>query len=79
MEQKFDENTIYRNLKPSDLEGRDRIFEDCKFINCDLSYANLSRITFINCEMDTCNLSLIKITDAGFQSVDFKDCKITGV
>lgn len=79
MEQKFDENTIYRNIKASDLEGHDRTFEDCKFINCDLSYANLSHITFINCEMDTCNLSLIKITDTGFQNVDFKDCKITGV
>jgi fluoroquinolone resistance protein len=79
MEQKFDENTIYRNIKPADLQGQDRIFEDCQFINCDLSYANLSHFTFINCVMDTCNLSLIKITDTGFQSVDFKDCKITGV
>jgi uncharacterized protein YjbI with pentapeptide repeats len=79
MEQKFDENTIYRNIKPADLEGHERTFEDCQFINCDLSYANLSHITFINCVMDTCNLSLIKITDTGFQHVDFKDCKITGV
>lgn len=79
MNQKFDEDTIYRNIKPSDLEGQERTFEDCKFINCDLSYANLSHITFINCVIDTCNLSLIKITDTGFQDVDFKDCKITGV
>jgi fluoroquinolone resistance protein len=79
MEQKFDEGTIYKNIKPEDLEGRDRTFEDCTFIKCDLSYANLSHITFINCVMDTCNLSLVKLTDAGLQNVDFRDCKITGV
>jgi fluoroquinolone resistance protein len=79
MEQKFDEDTVYRNLKPADLEGHDRQFEDCQFISCDFSYADLSHITFINCVMDTCNLSLIKVTNTGFQNVDFKDCKITGV
>jgi fluoroquinolone resistance protein len=79
MEQKFDENTTYKNIKAADLAGHERIFEDCQFINCDLSYANLSHFTFINCVMDTCNLSLVKITDTGLQSVDFKDCKITGV
>ncbi|HTE00261.1 MAG TPA: pentapeptide repeat-containing protein [Mucilaginibacter sp.] len=79
MEQKFEEGTIYKNIKAADLEGHDRTFEDCTFIKCDLSYANLSHITFINCVMDTCNLSLIKITDTGLQNVDFKDCKITGV
>lgn len=79
MEQKFDENTIYRNLKPTDLDGQDRIFENCQFISCDLSYADLSHFTFINCVMDNCNLSLIKITNTGLQHIDFKNCKITGV
>ncbi len=79
MEQKFNENTVYRNIKSSDIEGSECTFEECKFINCDFSYANLSHITFINCMMDTCNLSLIKVTETGLQSVDFRDCKITGV
>jgi len=79
MEQKFEENTIYRNIKPEDIEGSERTFEDCQFINCDLSYANLSHITFINCVMDSCNLSLVKVTQTGLQGINFKDCKITGV
>jgi fluoroquinolone resistance protein len=79
MERKFEGDTIYRNIKATDLAGHDRIFEDCEFINCDWSYADLSHITFINCVMDTCNLSLIKLTQTGLQNVDFKDCKITGV
>lgn len=79
MEQQFDEGTIYKNIKAADLEGHDRTFEDCKFINCDLSYADLSHITFVNCIMDACNLSLIKITATGLQDVNFKYCKITGV
>jgi uncharacterized protein YjbI with pentapeptide repeats len=79
MEQKFEENTIYKNIKASDIEGSERTFEDCQFINCDLSYANLSHITFINCTIDSCNLSLIKVLETGLQGVVFKDCKITGV
>lgn len=79
MEQKFEEGTVYREIKAEDLQGFDRIFEDCKFIKCDLSYADLSHITFINCTFDTCNLSLIKLTNTGLQGVNFKDCKITGV
>src|ERR1700712_2551888 len=79
MEQKFEGDTIYRNIKAADLAGHDRTFEDCEFINCDLSYADLSHITFINCVMDTCNLSLVKLTQTGLQNVDFKDCKIAGV
>jgi fluoroquinolone resistance protein len=79
MKQHFNENTVYRNIKSSDIEGIEQTFEGCKFIGCDFSYANLSHITFINCQMDTCNLSLVKITETGLQSVAFKDCKITGV
>jgi uncharacterized protein YjbI with pentapeptide repeats len=79
MEHKFEENTIFKNITAADIEGSERTFEDCQFINCDFSYANLSHITFINCVMDTCNLSLIKLTGTGLQGVIFKDCKITGV
>lgn len=79
MEQKFEEGTIYQNIKPADIEGHGRTFEDCTFVKCDLSYADLSHITFINCVIDSCNLSLMKVAEAGFQNVEFKDCKITGV
>lgn len=79
MEHKFEENSIFKNITGAEIEGHERCFEDCQFINCDFSYANLSYITFINCVMDTCNLSLIKLTATGLQGVEFKDCKITGV
>lgn len=79
MDYKFEENSIFKNITAADIEGSERTFEDCRFINCDFSYANFSHITFINCEMDTCNLSLIKLTETGLQGVEFKDCKITGV
>jgi len=79
MEQQLYEDQVYKSLKAADIEGRDRIFEGCSFINCDLSYADLSHITFINCVMDTCNLSLAKLGNTGFQEVEFRDCKFTGV
>ena len=79
IDRKFEENATFKNIKAPELEGHELTFEDCRFINCDLSYANLSHFTFINCEFETCNLSLIKLTETGLQNVDFKNCKITGV
>jgi fluoroquinolone resistance protein len=79
MEQNVAENIVYKNIAAAEIEGRDRIFEGCEFFSCDFSYANLSQITFINCVMDTCNFSLAKLVNTGFQQVEFKDCKFTGV
>ncbi len=79
MEQQVHENKVFKGIAPAEIEGRERIFEGCEFLNCDLSYANLSQITFINCMMDTCNLSLAKMVNTGFQQVAFRDCKFTGV
>jgi fluoroquinolone resistance protein len=79
MDHKFEQNSTFKKITGADIEGTERTFEDCRFINCDFSYANFSHITFINCEMDTCNLSLVKLTETGLQGIRFNNCKITGV
>jgi len=79
MVQKIEEDIVYKNIKGAELEGPDRVFENCVFLNCDLSYSDLSQNTFINCVMDRCNLSLAKFGNTGIQNVEFIDCKITGV
>ncbi|MBS7566165.1 pentapeptide repeat-containing protein [Mucilaginibacter sp. Bleaf8] len=79
MSRKVDEDIIFKNASPAELDGFDRSFDNCQFIGCDFSYADLSNKTFIDCTFDTCNLSLIKLGGAGLQNVNFKDCKLTGV
>ena len=73
------EPIVYKNLTIGDLDNKERFFEDCEFVNCYFSYADLSQKVFVNCVMDTCNLSLSKIVNTGFQNVLFRECKITGV
>lgn len=79
MEQKISEDIVFKNIKATDIEGADKVFEGCRFLNCDLSYADLGQMTFINCVMTDCNLSLIKLVNTGLQDVEFNGCKITGV
>ncbi|GAA4316397.1 pentapeptide repeat-containing protein [Mucilaginibacter gynuensis] len=78
MSYKIDEDVVFKNSKPADIEGHKRVFERCEFLNCDLSYANLSHITFIDCVFKTCNLSLVQLTDTGLQNVSFQECKLAG-
>lgn len=76
---RIDEDQVFDNVKVSELAGSDRTFESCKFINCDLSYADLSGQLFIDCLFEDCNLSLARVANTGFQDARFTGCKISGV
>lgn len=54
-------------------------YENCTFLNCNLSNADLSNITFIDCHFTNCNLSLANLSRTGFQNIKFKDCKLLGL
>jgi fluoroquinolone resistance protein len=75
----IDEDITFKNARPEELAGFDRTFDNCKFISCDFSYADLSNKTFVDCRFENCNLSLIKLVNAGLQGVVFTDCKLSGV
>ena len=51
-------------------------YEDCQFINCNLSSLDLSGYIFINCTFDGCDMSLIKLQNTILRDVQFKDCKM---
>lgn len=73
------EDQTFHNLKGDALLQTAKKFEECRFINCDLAYADLSHLLFIDCTFQDCNLSLSKVFKTGFQNAAFTDCKITGV
>jgi uncharacterized protein YjbI with pentapeptide repeats len=54
-------------------------YENCSFIACDFSNANLSNYIFIDCVFTTCNLSLAKLSKTTLRNVHFIECKLTGL
>lgn len=72
------EDKTFTKATAETLSGYNNTFENCSFINSDLSYADLSSVTFINCSFQGCNLTLIRLSDTGLQDIHFKDCKLSG-
>ena len=54
-------------------------YEQCRFINCDLSQTDLSEIVFADYRFENCNLSSAKVAGTAFRKVNFDGCKILGV
>jgi uncharacterized protein YjbI with pentapeptide repeats len=72
------EDKTFIKINAEAITGHKRTYENCKFINCDFSYADFAGLVFIDCQFEGCNLSLIKLSDAGLQNIMFKDCKLSG-
>ncbi|MDR6945274.1 pentapeptide repeat-containing protein [Mucilaginibacter pocheonensis] len=79
MQPSHQEDQTFTKIPADQLTGRNLTYENCRFISCDLSYANLYSIIFIDCLFEECNLSLADVSSAGFQNIRFKHCKLSGV
>ena len=54
-------------------------YENCDFINCDFSEADLRGFIFIECRFSKCNLTNAKLSGISFREVRFRDCKMVGL
>src|SRR5882757_9706037 len=79
MQSQHQEDQTFTKTTSDQIIGHNRTYENSKFINCDLSYANLYSIAFIDCKFEDCNLSLADVSGTGFQNINFKHCKLSGV
>ncbi|PJJ52772.1 pentapeptide repeat-containing protein [Hymenobacter chitinivorans] len=57
----------------------DTEFEQCHFIGCDFSGAQLGQLRFADCLFERCNLASAAMAGASLQNVAFADCKLSGV
>lgn len=73
------EDETFTKTPATQISGRNRTYENCKFVSCDLSGANLNGVVFIDCTFDGCNLALADAGDAGFQNIVFKHSKLSGL
>lgn len=55
------------------------VYENCSFLNLDLSNLDFSDYRFIDCVFNGCNLSLTKLNKTGMQEVKFLGCKMLGL
>lgn len=79
MQPQHQEDQTFTKIIADQITGRNRTYENCRFINCDFSYANLYSLVFTDCIFEDCNLSLADVSSAGFQNITFKHCKLSGV
>jgi len=56
-----------------------KIFEACKFKNCDLAEVSLSSAYFSDCSFIECNVSLSDTLNTRFSDISFSLCKISGL
>jgi fluoroquinolone resistance protein len=78
MAPQIEEDKTFTKMKAEEIGGIST-FENCRFLNCDLSYANLANKVFIDCRFEDCNLSLANVTNTGLQNIHLKHCKLSGV
>lgn len=57
----------------------DRVFDDCRFEDCDLTDSTFSNCRFVDCTFAGCNLSLVRFPGCRFNDVRFEGSKLVGV
>lgn len=73
------EHKIFENITYANQVVKNREFEACTFLKCDLSNSNFSHSNFTDCKFVACNLSMIKFNGSSLRNVVFEQCKILGV
>ena len=73
------ENKVFENITFGEENPPDGVYEECRFIHCNLNNADLSNVTLRNCIFDGCDLSLAKLRETSFQEVHFLNSKLLGL
>ncbi len=66
------ESFVFPYLKPGE-------YENCRFVQCNFTGSDISKIAFIDCVFESCNLSNVKLNKTNFRDASFKDCKMLGL
>ena len=74
----FPEENVAENWDARHLPGHTE-FDQYRFVNCDFSGANLSRLRFTDCLFERCNLASVSLADTALQNVAFEECKLLGL
>ncbi|WP_242929437.1 pentapeptide repeat-containing protein [Pontibacter vulgaris] len=73
------EGKTFTKINYSGKQVKNREFEKCIFLGCDLSDSNFSQNRFSDCQFIGCNLAMLKLNHSTLDNVHFKECKLTGI
>jgi len=79
MDPLFHEEESFENLILTGKAMKNLTYENCTFINCDLSEVSFSFSKFIDCTFTGCNLAMAKLAGSQLKSTLFTGCKVLGV
>lgn len=69
----------FRDLDLSAAAIVSKEFEECTFVNCDFSEAQLRHCIFDDCRFIKCNLSVVKVDGCRFSNTVFEESKLSGI
>jgi uncharacterized protein YjbI with pentapeptide repeats len=75
---RFPEENVVERWDARHLAGHTE-FDEYRFVNCDFTGANLSRMRFTDCLFERCNLASVSLADTALQNVAFAECKLLGL
>jgi uncharacterized protein YjbI with pentapeptide repeats len=79
MENKYEEDRDFENIDYSIEAFPAGEYENCRFINCNFSGADLSQSIFSDSEFRDCNLAMAKLVKTAIRDCRFIGCKLTGL
>ena len=79
METKYFEDQLFEKIDFAEQLLAKGDYENCQFMHCHLSNADLSHINFTDCQFTNCNISLAKLINTTLNNIVFNDCKLLGL
>lgn len=73
------ENKVLEKIDYSGKMLTNKELENCTFISCVFSQADLSNTRFTDCEFRNCNFSMAIIRNTSLKDVKFRNCKLLGL
>ena len=73
------ENETFESVNFSGKKLSVAEYDQCAFVNCTLTEADVSGFVFIDCEFKNCDLTMARIKNASFRNVKFIGCKMLGL
>lgn len=72
-------NKTFSKVIYTEESVKNREFENCTFIDCDLYASDFSMSQFLDCTFKGCNLSMVKFNATSLKNVEFENCKMMGI
>ncbi|MCK4751064.1 MAG: pentapeptide repeat-containing protein [Bacteroidales bacterium] len=79
MNRSFVEDKTFKGINYGEEGFLTGDYEECTFLQCNLSNSDLSTIVFVECRFIDCDMSMVRISGTAFRETIFKDCKLLGL